>query len=368
MKTFIEPTDLDPLQALIDDLKAQLALKTQQLADATNLLSTSCDSRFATMQTSVNTNTTSVTSAQTTVSQLQTTVNQQATTITNNNNTITSLQSTISANQTTINNLNATIWRLSIANAPAANYVPLYSWNCAGYDQVVVQKQKYPHIPIIAAINPASGPGTSKSATIANAVNAMQNAGIVVLGYVGTNYGSELTKRQYPVGNPWPSDTPNTLADVEGRCLSYQQWYSVDGYMFDDFSNTQTITLPDSTTKDVYNTFYVPLFTYARGLPGIRYIKGNMGTKPLYMPLADLCDNVCVYEGSANPSLATIQNNTYNGRLRNKASVVVNTITTLDQTAMVTCNPYAKYYYSSNAGYNAVPTYYDALMTTLVGL
>lgn len=245
------------------------------------------------------------------------------------------------------------------------NYIPLYSWNANGYQQVVTDKQNNPAVTIIATLNPNNGPGSSKSATIATAANALKSASVITLMYVGTNYGSELTKAQYPVGNPWPSNTPRDLASVKQDCLNAVTWYGVDGFMFDDFSNTQYITLPDGTKKDVYNTFYVPLFQYARSLTGVTYIKGNMGTKPLYMPLADLCDNVCVFENSRNPTLAELQNNTYNGQLMNKATIVVNSVATLDTTAMAQCGQYAKYYYSSDSGYAKPPIYYDQLISTL---
>lgn len=368
MRTFLEPTDLDALNALLADLQSQLNIKSQQLADATNTLSTSCDTRIAALNTTISSQAATITANQTTITSLQNTINQNATTITSLQNTINQNSTTISQQQAIINQQKDLIWRLGIVAPRVGSYTPLYSWNCAGYDQVIADKQRNPTVPIVVAINPASGPGTAYSSTIATAVTAMKNAGVIVLGYVGSNYGSELTKAQYPVGNPWPSNTPNTLADVEGRCLNYVQWYGVDGFMFDDYSNKQFITMPDGTAKDVYTTFYQPLITYARSLTGIKYIKGNMGTKPLYLPLVDLLDNVCVYEGTSNPSLATLQANTLNGQLRNKATIVVYNTTTLDQQAMTQCGQYAKFYYCSDSGYSKPPIFYDQLITTLSGL
>lgn len=244
-------------------------------------------------------------------------------------------------------------------------YVPLYNWNCAGYDTIIAQKQANPTLPIVVAINPASGPGTSKSTAIANAVTAMQQAGITVIGYVGTNYGSELTKAQYPVGNPWPSNTPNTLTDVEARCLNYVQWYGVTGFMFDDYSNTQFITMPDGTQKDVYNTFYTPLTTYARSLTGITKLKGNMGTKPLYTPLVDQLDLVCIYEGVSQPSTTTMANNSLNSALADKAVIVCHDLATLDTTQFKTMASYARYFYASDGTYNQLPTYFSSLVSGL---
>ena len=327
---FLEISDLDAIQAYVDDLKAQLAQKTQQLANATNTLSTSCDTRIAAQA------------------------------------------SLITQQQALINAQIATIKRLSLVAARAAHYIPLYSWNAGGYDKVIAEKQKNPSVPIIAAINPNNGPGASKSTAIDTAVKAMQAVGVIVIGYVGTNYGSELTKRQYPVGNPWPGDAPRDLASVKADMDKYVQWYGVDGFMGDDYSNKQFITLPDGTTKDVYNTFYLPLITYARSLPGIKYIKGNMGTKPLYMPLADLCDNVCILErdvaANGMPTLANIQNATISGQLRNKATIVLYNCSTLDAANMTQAAQYAKFYYASDGGYAAPPAYFESIITTLAGL
>lgn len=371
MKTFLEDIDKDDIIAILNDLKSKQEAKAQQLADAVNTLSSSCDAKFANIQPTLdaaNSASSTINNLQTTVSGHTTTIGQLQTTISNNNTTITTLQNTITANQATIAAQKATIDRISLMNARVGSYCTLYSWNANGYDQLVAAKQKNPHIPIIAALNPNSGPGSAKATVIDTACQALKAAGVIVIGYVGTNYGSELTKRQYPVGNPWPSDVPKDLASVKNECLNWVNWYGVDGFMFDDYSNKQTITLPDSTTKDVYNTFYLPLNQYIRTLPGIKYVEGNMGTKPLYMPLVDLCDNVCIFENSRNPTLAEVQNATYNGQIRNKATVVVNSVATLDQSLMTSIAPYCKYYYCSNAGYNAVPTYYDSLMTTLAGL
>jgi hypothetical protein len=327
---FLEKADLDTVQAYVDGIKAQLDAKAQQLVTATNTLSGSIDSRIAAQQTLI--------------TQQQAIINAQA----------------------------ATIKQMSMFNARAGNYVPLYSWNANGYQQVIAQKVKYPWVPIIAAINPSSGPGTAKSATIETAVKAMQAVGIWVLEYIGTNYGSELTKREYPVGNPWPGDVPRDLASVKQECLNAVNWYGVDGFMGDDFSNKQFITLPDGTTKDVYTTFYQPLITYMRSLPGIKFIKGNMGTKPLYMPLADLCDNVCVLErdvsASGMPTAANIATATINGQLRNKATIVLYNASAIDAANMVTTIPQAKYYYISDGGYAAPPTYYDQTISVLSGL
>ena len=76
-----------------------------------------------------------------------------------------------------------------------------------------------PARPRMVIVNPDSGPGAGRSAAYGNAVRALRTAGVRVLGYVPTGYGSR------------PLDA--ALADVD----RYRSWYGVDGIFFDEASS-----------------------------------------------------------------------------------------------------------------------------------
>jgi len=124
--------------------------------------------------------------------------------------------------------------------------VPLYIY--PPWNTLIAVKQSYPKVPVIAVINPNSGPGPAQDPNYVTGINAMRAAGIIVVGYVNTQYGA------------------NTEAFVESQINSYHSWYTLDGIFFDNMS-TSTSTA----------TYYTDLNTYAKGL-GYTTTVGNPGT------------------------------------------------------------------------------------------
>jgi hypothetical protein len=76
-----------------------------------------------------------------------------------------------------------------------------------------------PSRPRMVIVNPDSGPGARAGRAYSEAVDALQAAGVRVLGYVPTGYG----------GRP--------LADVLADVRRYAAWYAVDGIFFDEASS-----------------------------------------------------------------------------------------------------------------------------------
>lgn len=253
-----------------------------------------------------------------------------------------------------------------------ATYIPLYNWNGNGYDRIIAQKQAHPAVEMVVAVNPASGPGTAKSTTLETRYKAMADAGVQVIGYVGVNYGSELTKRQYPVGNPWPSDTPKTEADIKTEMDRYRTWYNIRNYMFDDFPNNKTITMPDGSIKDVY-VLMQRLAAYARSNGGT-FVKGNAGTRP-HEDYFMVCDNIAVVERDVTASgyplegtpttVGSLRWATYDGKYRDRCTVVLHTNPTLDTTKVPLMVKYGRYLYSSDATYNQLPAYFEQMIAAI---
>jgi hypothetical protein len=124
-----------------------------------------------------------------------------------------------------------------------------------------------PRRPRMVVVNPDSGPGTADSGAYGEAVQALQAAGIRVLGYVPTTYGTR------PAGD--------VLADLR----RYVAWYGVDGIFFDEASS-DAARLP----------YYRALSRGARGA-GARLVVVNPGVPPApgYFDVADI---VVTFEGT----------------------------------------------------------------------
>jgi hypothetical protein len=246
-------------------------------------------------------------------------------------------------------------------------YVPAYwgTWKQSlvdEWDKLIKSVKENPKIKFVVTINPASGPGTSQNALLASKAQALKEAGATVIGYVGVNYFSELPKSQYPVGNSWPSDTPKTMSDLKKDIDRYVAFYPmIDGFMFDDYPSKKTITLPDGTIKEVYSLAQ-ELDRYARGKPGITFIKANPGTAahPDYFTLND---NMSTYEGSSLPTLSRLDTITENGKYSSKTTVVVHSLLTLpDSRTIQSLYEKVDYVYITDNSYNALPSYWQIFL------
>lgn len=72
--------------------------------------------------------------------------------------------------------------------------VPLYLYprnihQNPAYNRLMELKRRYETVPMWVILNPASGPGTQVDANYTKAIDRLQGAGCVVLGYVSTSYG-----------------------------------------------------------------------------------------------------------------------------------------------------------------------------------
>jgi len=102
-------------------------------------------------------------------------------------------------------------------------------------------------IPIIAIMNPNSGPGDSQNSDYECAINKLRIAGGKIIGYVHTSYGSR------------------SIEDCEDEIDKYYDWYNVDGVFFDEMSHD----------SGKFN-YYKALYDYVVCKGGI--VVGNPGT------------------------------------------------------------------------------------------
>lgn len=149
--------------------------------------------------------------------------------------------------------------------------VPLYSYPGSYWNQVIQAKNAHPSVPIVAVVNPNNGPGSSIDSTYASSIKQLQSAGITVLGYVYTGYGSRST------------------SSAEADILTYHNWYNVNGIFFDEMSNVSG-----------YESYYSTLTQYVKS-HGMTMTVGNPGTDTLSSYVGTV-DNLVIYE---NPGLPT---------------------------------------------------------------
>jgi Spherulation-specific family 4 len=122
--------------------------------------------------------------------------------------------------------------------------------------------------PQIAVMNPNSGPGYSPDPNYVSAIRAAQAAGITVVGYVYTNYGSR------------------SLSAVESDVTGYYNWYGVNGIFFDQAS-----------TNCSYASYYAALNSFVKAKGGTARTILNPGTQTSQCYVSD-ADILLTFEGS----------------------------------------------------------------------
>lgn len=116
-------------------------------------------------------------------------------------------------------------------------------------------------------MNPDSGPGLAPSSSYGNAVANAQLAGVEILGYVHTSYGTR------------------PLAEVQAEIDAYLTWYAVNGIFLDETS---------SGTQDL--PYYQTISNYIRRSAGpVVMMNPGVYPDPAYANLADV---LLVFENS----------------------------------------------------------------------
>ncbi len=121
----------------------------------------------------------------------------------------------------------------------------------------------------VAVMNPDSGPGSGPDPNYVSAIRSAESAGIRVVGYVYTSYGSR------------------SLAAVESDINAYYSWYpQLDG-----------IFLDEASTSCAEEPYYAALNSYVKSKGGVGLTVLNPGTQTnqCYEPAADI---LLTFEGS----------------------------------------------------------------------
>jgi len=239
--------------------------------------------------------------------------------------------------------------------------VPLYSypmtWAGSGqmssmWNQIIAAKQANPTVPVRVIINPCNGPDISPCTTSWGAklsdyttgITALKNAGVVVLGYVATNY------------------TNRTAASVQADINLYNSSYpGVSGIFFDEMTN-------DSVQSHI--DYYKGLNDYAKTKNGTYVTVGNPGadTQVAYVYTVD---TLVIYENSGVPSLAALQgtSNWHSNWDRSNFAAMSYGVSTLNSSALVSARPYVGYSFQTDDvlpnPWDTVPSFFSSLLAGL---
>ena len=153
--------------------------------------------------------------------------------------------------------------------------IPLYRHPDTTWDYLIQVKHAHPSVPIVAIINPDSGPGFWDP-TYVFGIKKLQSAGIPSIGYVYTRYGTR--------------DSSEITADID----TYKNWYGVNGIFFDEMAH-----VPGR------EDYYLHLSNYAKSI-GLNFTIGNPGkdVSPSYLGTVD---NIVIYENSGLPPIELLK-------------------------------------------------------------
>ena len=161
--------------------------------------------------------------------------------------------------------------------ASTGTIVPLYTDpSDSSWTAIVTAKQAHPTVPVIAIVNPNNGPDTARNSSYTSGIAKLQQAGIVVIGYVATGYTSR--------------GIPAVEADID----QWKSFYPVlQGIFFDEQSNS---------AGD--EAFYKTVSQYSKA-KGLTFTVGNPGadTGPSYIGAVDVG---LIYESFGLPATSRL--------------------------------------------------------------
>jgi hypothetical protein len=227
----------------------------------------------------------------------------------------------------------------SATQTPTGLIVPLYAYPTSPtWNGLIQAKQSNPHVPIIAIINPNSGPGGSSDPAYVSGIASLQSAGISVVGYVPTGYASV------------------SLSTVEASATDYKDWYDVNGLFFDEMSNSQSVA-----------GYYSSASQYAASI-GLGLTVGNPGTS-VPSSFVGAVSILVIYESPGLPGVSTISSSTMGDASSNFAMISYG-VSSPTQTYLQSVAQYVSYAYFTDGQapdpYTGIlPSFLGSLMTML---
>jgi outer membrane biosynthesis protein TonB len=217
--------------------------------------------------------------------------------------------------------------------------IPLYTApSDPSWAAVAAAKAAHPAVPVLAVVNPSNGPGGAASPDYAAGIAKLAAAGVKVIGYVHTSWGSR------------PS------AELQAEMGQWKSWYpSVSGIFFDEMAN-----------QAGQESYYAGLTSYAKG-HGFDFTIGNPGSdsSASYVGTEDV---ILIYENSGLPSVAAL-GGWHASYPRTNFGVIPYAVGSLDSAFVQAAKPYVAYIYLQSDNlpnpWDSVPPYLAALVGAL---
>ncbi|MDE1829113.1 MAG: fibronectin type III domain-containing protein, partial [Thaumarchaeota archaeon] len=171
-------------------------------------------------------------------------------------------------------------------------------------------------------------------------INNMKAAGITVIGYVDTAYGSR------------------SISQVKTEINNWSNWYHVNGIFFDEMDNSAG-----------GESYYSTATSYAKSL-GMTMTVGNPGTSTDSSYIGTV-DNIVIYETTGTPSLSTLLSYTFNGLYsKSNFSFIAYSVSSLPSASyLASAANDVSYIYITNAGgsnpYDVLPSYFSTEVADL---
>ena len=192
-------------------------------------------------------------------------------------------------------------------------------------------------------VNPSDGPGPSYNSTFASGIGQMQSAGVTVLGYVPTTWGTRA------------------IASVESDIANFDRWYGVDGIYLDEMYNHEY-----SGNGAFVPVYYSELTAYIRSL-GMEKVFGNSGADIPYYFIGSV-DTIGYFENGHAPQLSVLGGWHAQVGKGNFAFFAYN-ITSIDTSYLAAASDYVSYLYITDGvrpyPYSSLPSYFGQLVSDL---
>lgn len=216
--------------------------------------------------------------------------------------------------------------------------VPLYTDpSSSTWTQLASAARAHPSVRVVAVANPNSGPTPTADPAYTTGIASLRSAGVVVLGYVATGYGTRATSA--------------VAADIDLYAAEYP---TLDGIFFDEAAIYETGHEAAYTTESAH----------AR-TAGFSFLVANPGTAPI-AAYAGLFDVALVYESNGAPAASTLAGF---ASTRSSAGIIPYAVATLDPAYVASIRPDVEYVYLTDDDlpnpWDTLPSYLDALLIAL---
>ena len=288
---------------------------------------------------------TATTTAPTTSSTTTNYVSQTAT-ATSSNTLSTTTTTFVCCNTQTVTATSSTTTTSTASIAPSSPtglLVPLFIYpvTVSTWSSIASLPAAYPNVPVIAIINPDSGPGSSQDPNYVAGINSLKAAGVVTIGYVYTNYGAV------------------SLQSVESSIDAWKNLYGVTGIFLDAMAY-----------HTGYESYYQSIVSYAKGTDGMTFVIGNPGTDTIASYVGNGgVDNIGFYENFGTPTIAYLSSPFHTSYPKTQWSFLAHGVATLNDSFVAQASQYVSYLYISSgpgsAPWGTFPTYLDQMAADL---